>query len=175
MSGEYNTFKYIPTLPEGLPIRTLASGGETVATHAWSERADITAGVVGLRDGEFDTIWTVHSRMALAEAKAKRLTKENTVAGRTFIAVPLNLQPRNQTYFSGYYFGNAEDITILDTSEWTMEMWARIRYNNGAQELAKHFAGGVHEFEEKETWRGSKRLTLPICKTCYLMREELYA
>lgn len=175
MSAEYNTFKYIPTLPEGLPIRALASGSGTVVTYAWSDRSDITAGVAGLRDGEFDTIWTVHSRMALAESKAKKLTKENTVVGRTFISVPLNIQPRTKTYFSGHSFGNAEGMTVLDTSEWTMEMWSRLRYHSDTATLAKHFAEGIHEFEEKQTWRGSKSLLLPICKTCYLMREELYA
>lgn len=169
--AEYNSFQYIPELPIGMPI----SDWVGTMLYTWSERSDVTAGVCLLVDGAYQAIWTVHSRMALAEAKAKKNNAENTTAGRTFIAVPLNLKPRNQTYFSGHSFGNAEEMLVLDTSEWTMEMWGRLRYANKSQDLAKHFAEGVHDFQEKETWRGNKRLTLPICKTCYLLREELYA
>lgn len=169
--AEYNSFKYIPTLPEGLPISDWAG----TMVYTWSDRSDITAGVVMLKDGTYDSIWSVHSRLPLAEARAKKYAKENTIAGRTFIAVPLNLQPRNQTYFSGSSFGNAEGLMVLDTSEWSMEMWARLRYSADTTTLATHFAEGVHEFETKKTWRGSKYLELPLCKTCYLLREELYA
>jgi hypothetical protein len=169
--AEYNTFKYIPELPVGMPVSDWAG----TMLYTWSDRSDITAGVVMLKDGVFESIWSVHSRLPLAEARAKKYAKENTIAGRAFIAVPLNLQPRNKTYFSGSSFGNAEEMLVLDTSEWSMEMWNKLRYNANTIELAKHFAEGVHEFEERKTWRGSKSLSLPICKTCYLLREELYA
>lgn len=167
--AEYNSFKYFATLPDSV------RNDDKRMDFIWSDRPDITFGVAMLQDGMFQSLWSVHSRGSLAESKAKRNTKENTIAGRTFIAVPLNIKPRNQTYFSGDSFGNAEGMLVLDTSEWSMEMWSRLRYQANTEVLAKHFAEGVHDFEEKQTWRGSKYVKLPICKVCFLMREELYA
>lgn len=169
--AEYDSFIYLPELPEGMEIP------ESVGVYnrqIYSDRSDITAAVVRMKCGLFEMIYSYHSRIQIAEKKVKEYTKSNSDPDVKFISIPVNLKPRNKTYFSGNNFGNAQDIAVFDTSEWTMEMWALLRYNYRGQEMATHFAGGVHEYEDKKVWRGRKSLELPVCKTCGLLREELY-
>lgn len=77
-----------------------------------------------------------------------------------------------RTYFTtdGTY-GTAregEDIIILDTTDWSVEMWDEIdgASDNERMWLASHFANGQHPLEIDEDGK-------PKCKVCFFEPQHL--
>jgi hypothetical protein len=180
----YEFFNYKVDVPEGL-LKAIGKN-EVIADNNDYNKTACVLEVLTKDDGEIVVnVASMHNTQTLAVRKVDRLYKEFKsksryyagFSGVDYLALPATKIERKQTYIdTNGNIGDASELTMLDTSDWTDMMWAVVRWHGSSRhERVMHLINKDHEFVlgkhfdyTTKTW-----VELEKCTKCYLPITEL--
>lgn len=186
----YYNFQFDAVLPEHLAKYVGIKYPNPIVEDTDYQKAFAVFEVVSNSAGEPLKISHIsnHLRRDLAVKKAKSIKVPTTMLSGEkveYLPIELQMRPRRKTYFIGddkyepswTSYGDASEITIIDTENWTPEMWNYLRSVNPTKqkERALHYVKAIHNFVKQNRWirEASQTKEISACETCYLTPAEL--
>ena len=180
----YEFFNYKVDVPEGL-LKAIGKN-EVIADNNDYNKTACVLEVLTKDDGEIVVnVASMHNTQTLAVRKVDRLYKElkdkehyyRGFSGVDFLALPATKVERKQTYIDhNGNIGDANELTMLDTSDWTDMMWAVVRWHGPSRhERVMHLINKEHEFSLHKRFDPTAGAWVEVdtCTKCYLSKPDL--
>ena len=180
----YEFFNYKVDVPEGL-LKAIGKD-EVIADNNDYNKTACVLEVLTKDSGEIVVnVASMHNTQTLAVRKVDRLYKELKskaryyagFSGVDYLALSASKIDRKQTYIDkNGNIGDASELTMLDTSDWTDMMWAIVRWHGGSRhERVMHLVNKDHEFVLSKHFDHTTRTWIDVdkCNKCYLTKLDL--
>jgi hypothetical protein len=180
----YEFFNYKVDVPEGL-LKAIGKD-EVIANNNDYNKTACVIEVLTKDDGAVSVnVLSMHNTQTLAVRKVDRLYKEFKDKARYYSAysgvdyLPLEAKKieRKQTYIDkNGNLGDTNELTMLDTSDWTDMMWAVVRWHSDSRhERVMHLVNKEHEFVPSKHFDYTTKTWIDVdkCTKCYLPKTEL--
>ena len=143
------------------------------------------AGFLGATRGRSGRVEVENYFFTAIVRKVDRLYKEFKSKARyyagfsavDYLPLPAKKLDRKQTYIDkNGNIGDASELTMIDTSDWTDMMWAVVRWHGHSRhERVMHLLNKEHEFVPSKHFDYTTKSWIEVdkCTKCYLPKTEL--